>query len=986
MRYALALCFVLSGAAGLIIELQQARLLGVWLGATAWAHVVVLCAFFGGSAIGAACLGRVADRNPHRAVLLYAALEAFIAACALLGPEWTALVGRLWSALSANAAPDALLLPARLAVASLAMLPPAIAMGGTLPVLARWIRDTRRDLGPDLAVFYAMNSAGAAGGVLLAAFVLTPALGVAGALRAAAVGSIAATVLALAARALDTWVQRRALLSHAVDASTDPMPDPRTAGPKPPDAEPDGARGPLLAALVGGAGALGLEVAWTRLFAMVFGSSHQAFALMLAAFVAGIAGGGLAASALLAQGADPRRVAMRAWLVATALLALQHAFGEHLPWMQFELAQALERRPDVYPWMLAAQAALAFGWMLPVTFAAGLALPCLAALHARSHGRAAAQVGIVFAANTAGTVLAPPIALFVLMPALGLQGAIAFCGALLALAALLVAPARARRHVAVIAIALTLAPALVPRWNASVMHAGGFRRWTIDAESTVGEFREFRRRSEVVLTHDGPVDSVVVLRNPAGDLFLKVNGKTDASDTPDLATQRLLGHIPLVLRRAGESTDPLDVLVVGVGSGVTAGTAALHPGTRVTALELSDGVLQAVPFFAHVNHGLLDRTNAHVVRADAREWIERTNQLFDVVISQPSNPWVAGNAALFTREFFALVAAHLDQGGIFAQWMHTYAMDDESLAIVVRTLRAVFPHVEVWQVWTADLLLVASLDPIVATPDRIASAMQSPAVAADLRNDTDPAADISSLHRFLALQIASAARVDEVWQADGPEHSDRHPILEQRAPVAQFTGSEARIPVGLDERLDVARPPAVRAADVPCTDADRTDLLAFFAARETDADVRIAGSLQHAVASDGRLANMPDVATRATGLPALLEAWTFALLDAERVTQADCDAWAAAALQALPTRASLWARPDVRDARAAFVRCADLRPDARLPMRALEAELLVRTGWRDEARALIDTLLSEPLPPRAAELLRALRPPDERAITVPARP
>lgn len=965
---ALSVCLLLSGAAGLAWELLQVRLIAPFLGAGDVAHVVVLVAFFGGLSLGSAIVGRLADRFARRALMLYALLELFCGLLAIASPTLVGAVCAAFETLTQATDPASRLLVPRLLVAMATLMPSAIAMGGTLPLLARHAADVVSDIpaAPDvhaiLARLYATNTAGAVIGALAVAFWLVPDLGVRSGLAVAGTLNLAAASLAA--------------LIHVADRRTVPeeLPDQtaitrEASGKLPPSL--------LAAAFAGGFGALVLEVTWTRVFALVFGSSAQAFALMLVAFLLGIAGGGFASAALVRRlGAAGPRIA---YATAGLVVLLQLPLYERLPWLQFVLAQALERRADNYPFLLLFQGTVAVLWMLPVTLASGAALPALVG-HARRVGLGRAT-GAVFAANTAGTVIAPLLTAFVFFGFLGLQRTLVLGSAAFAMAALLAGPRPSRAALTVAAVAIGLGMAW-PRWDGSVMHAGGFRRWTVDVDATFAEFRQQRAALEVVLEVDGPEDSVVVLRNDAGETYLKVNAKTDASDTPDLATQRLVAHIPLALHRAaigaGGHSDPAaarSVFVVGTGSGVTAAAAAQHANTRVTTVELSRGVLQALPWFAHVNHDLVALPNVRIAHGDARDWLTRDDASYDVIINQPSNPWVAGNAALFSSEFFAAASERLAPGGVMAQWMHVYAMDDTSVELVFSTFAQAFAQVTVWWVNESDIILVGSQEPLRPDLQALSDVLGEPAVHADLTEGLPEHLRVGNVRRLLALQILGergfAAAFGDHANA---VHSDLHPRLEFAAPVALFVGRNAERIAGLDERLKPPGSTDLLVGSVRWSTDDLIDLIEFFGGSTAPAADALTGSLVHATHPLGDLGSMPTLATRATGLPVFIEQWTQALIEAPALHRDDCTSWLAAVTDALPVRASAWYAPPVDAVGRGIDRCVEAVPDQRVPWRAIEADLLVRTGHPDAARRQIDLLLSEPLPDQARDLLRQIRP------------
>lgn len=980
-----AACVVAGGVSGLVYEVVWARMLSVFVGATAAAHGIVLASFMAGLALGNATLGRLVDRYPRHALAIYAGLEALVGIYGLLSPSLYRAGGAAFEQLTAGSPPESSLFVPKLLLASAFVILPTMAMGGTLPALCRFIVRRIDHVGQDVARLYLLNTVGAVFGVVLGGLWLVPKVGAANAAYIAAIGNLAA--------ALACGVAALALRSpaglEALETPTD------VAAPPPPATA--GQRLWLGIAAMTGFGSLVLEVAWVRVFAMVFGSSSQAFTLMLSAFISGIAVGSAWAGRRLSRGADPARLVVLWLAVSVVLLTLQIPLYERLPFWQFKMAQALERRADVYPIYLACQALLAFAWMMPSTIATGAALPTIVAAYTRRVDDVGGSVGALFAANTAGTVVGPVVATFVLMPAIGLRGTVGCSILVFALAALVVElrlVARAagrpwwgapggRWRLAAIGFA-SLGSMALPDWDGSEMHAGGFRRWTLEPGADFAEFVRTRHRSEVLYELDGVADSVVVVENRQGRRFMKVNGKTDASDFEDLPTQRMVAHLPLLLQRQRAPGQPRDVFVVGVGSGATVGAAAMHPDAEVVAVDISEGILQGSRFFDHINYGYAERDNVEVHQGDAREWLRRDPRRWDVLINQPSNPWIAGNAALFSQEFFEMARARLDEGGVFAQWMHVYAMDEASVDLVMNTFASVFPHVTVWWPQGVDLLLIGTNEPLPVDRDALAAALDEAALGDEMASYEREGVRLTSAERVLALQVMSEAGFRDAFPGSEPHTTDLWPRLEFQAPVAQFVGQRTQRFVELDERLVPGTATRLHLAQVGWTPALRADLLAFFGSRDTPFSQQLAGSLEHAVAgvpSDADV--MPGFVTRATGLPLILERWQQLVVDASAPSVATCDAYANAVAQSLPARATVFHRPGVTGFVAALERCADAHPERALVWDAQTIELLVATGHGSRAVPRIDALLRLQPGEAATAELEALR---ARALaTDPAR-
>lgn len=991
----LAACMVVSGACGLVYEVVWARLLGVFLGASAHAHAIVLAGFLGGLALGNAVLGRLVDRHPTRSLALYAVLEVAIGVYGLLSPELRLLVADLYYALVGDAPPGSLTIGAKFLASAIFVIVPTFAMGGTLPALTRFVVRRLDDVGRTVARLYLVNTAGAALGAFCAGMVLVPQIGTVNALRLAGVANLVVAAVAGIAWAI---VRVPAGLEEddedeRVDGEDDDRdPDAADATVHPTSAPPrmDGRDRALLgAAFSVGIATLTIEVVWTRLFSMVFGSSAQAFTLMLTTFIVGIAVGSLGAPGLLRRyRGSERRLFATLLAIAAVVLVVQIPLYEHLPYWQFRIAQALERRPHVYPLYLTAQSTMAFLWMLPLTIITGSALPVAAAAFTTRFDRVGARVGLLFTANTLGNVVGPLLATFVLFPLVGLRYTVTAAVVALSVAAVLAARsvdgdeagdedrARLSRRIVGVAAVLVLASVVLPRWDGGVLHSGGFRRWTLEAGASYREFQESRARSTTLWEADGPTDSVIVLENRDGLRFMKVNGKTDASDAEDLPTQRMVAHIPLLLHRAWQGEAGGDVFVVGLGSGVTVGSAALHEGVDVTSAELSEGVIAASRFFDHVNHDVRTRENVTLHRADAREWLERSKERWDVIINQPSNPWIAGNAALFSREFFVAARERLAEGGVFAQWMHVYAMDDATVQVVMDTFASVFPNVTVWWPQGVDLLLIGTMEPLVPDLDELAAGLAQPWLQAEMDEYDREGLRIDTVERLLALQIQSEEGFAASFTGGLPHTTDVRPVLEFRAPVAQFVGARSELFVAMDERL---RPSPIGASRLHLgrldpSERDAADLLAFFSSRETPFSSRLAGSLQHEVTgrSPGP-ADYPGITTRATGLPVVFESWTAAMLGEDAPSTEDCRVYLDTAQSTLPVRATVFHRPDLSKVRAVVDRCVGpLAPGVAGFLRAMEAELLVSCGYHDEGVALAEQLLASPQPEAVVEAMEAL--------------
>ncbi|HBL16304.1 MAG TPA: hypothetical protein DD417_05970 [Elusimicrobia bacterium] len=769
--------FLLSGATGLLYEVLWTKQLTLSLGSTALAQTFVLASFLGGLALGYAWFGAKADRSPSP-LRLYGKLELGIAALAAASPfvfRWIELL------------PSGI----RPALAAAYVLAPAALMGGTLPALCRWTvplgpasraasSDTLRQ---NLAWLYFLNNAGAVLGTVAAGFLLIPALGLDVPIWLAAALNLAigTAVLALSERG---------------------QPKPLDPAPDLPSVEAAG-WGPwawTAAAFLCGFVSLCYEIGWIRLAGLSLGSSTYSFALMLAAFIAGLAVGTL----VLARGAfaDEDSGVLFAWTqfgVAASIL-LSWPFYERLPFISLILNHWLPRSlPAFY-----GTSALLFAacWLLMLAPAAflGAALPLAARAAFRGGAEVGSGVGRIFAGNTAGNVAGAFAAGLWLLPNLGLERlfqlgmAVNIAVGLAALIACRRSLKDPRRTLLAAGAAALMGMGLVAgmRLDRAVLTSGTFR---MDAPGRLS-FRDFKglmHQGRLLFDRDDPEFTVTVLETPDGVRYLKSNGKAEASTGSDMATQALLAHLPLTLHPGAQ-----EALLIGLGSGITAGSALRHPLTRLDVVEIARGVADAEPFFRPVNGAPLADPRAALHIADAKTFLRESRRSYDVIISEPSNPWVSGVGGLFSAGFYHEARSRLRPGGVMVQWFHLYEMSDEILSLVLRTFCAEFPHATLWDIGSNDILLVGSSAPLEYPFPLMEAAVARPPVQEELRR-----LGLGRLSTLLSLQAGSDAAVRRA-AGTGPLNRDRAPLLEYRAPLALYLNGVSGLVGALDER----RPPA----------------------------------------------------------------------------------------------------------------------------------------------------------------------------------
>ncbi|HEX2457203.1 MAG TPA: fused MFS/spermidine synthase [Vicinamibacterales bacterium] len=719
MRRLFCVAYFLSGCAGLLYEIVWTRLLTLHLGHTVAAVSTVLAAFLGGLALGALAGGRLAARRTPRAALrTYAALEVAIAASAFVVPLALLAFRPMLAWAYGTEAPGVFFVTLRIVTSAVVLVVPAMAMGATFPVATAWFVDEPGRAGTSAGWLYAVNTAGGAIGATLAAFVLVPLIG----LR---VTTLAAVSLNLIAAGL-AWTIAR---DTAVETAPGPARPARAAASR---GIPKGARAPAdllvptcIALAVTGFAALANEVAWTRILAMVLGPTTYAFGVMVSVFITGLALGSAAMARLVTRIERPALALAVAIAAVAAAPAAVMATVEPLALRVARVAAGIDTR---FIELVANQALAAVSLLLPLTLALGAAFPLGIQLATRTAQAPAARIAAVYAANTAGAIAGALFSGFLLIPWLGLQRTLLAVSAIALTAALasLVAARPGRRDALAGTLAILVAAGVIwsaPGWDTDLLSSGAYK---YAAYVRTADLVSAMRAGTVLYYREGAAATVSV-RRLAGTRALAIDGKVDASNGGDMLTQKLLAHLPLLLH-----PHPRAIAIIGLGSGVTLGAGLTHPIERADTVEISPEVVRASEFFQIENKRALSDPRSHLIVGDGRSHVMLTGRQYDVIISEPSNPWMAGVAALFTREFFVAARHALNPDGILCQWAHTYDISDADLRSIAATFQSVFPEGTMWLVGESDLLLIGSP---AGTLDRLAGLGQAfgrPNVAADL--------------------------------------------------------------------------------------------------------------------------------------------------------------------------------------------------------------------------------------------------------------
>ena len=720
--WTMALLLFGSGLCALIYQTAWLRLLRLVFGASTAASAVVLAIFMGGLGLGGLILGKrgEAKANP---LGFYSQLELLIALSAGLTPWLIGGVAAAYVKLGGTAVLGELsgtLL--RLVGATVVLGVPTFLMGGTLPAAAR-AAERQSDSGRrTVGLLYGINTLGAVLGAVLTTFLLLEFLGTRKALWVAALVNL---LIAFVARSIARRLEDEPVAAAAAQPAD-------AAG----STLAQNANSPaplwlvLTAAAVVGFAFLTLELVWYRMLAPILGGTTYTFGVILAVALLGIGIGGWVYS----LGAGSRRPTLQQFALTCSLEALlvvlPLALGDRVALFALALRQMA----------VVSFGALAGGWtliaalvVLPPALVAGYQFPLLVALLGAGRQKVARQVGLTYAWNTAGAIVGAIAGGFVLIPWLSAPGTWRLATLLLVLLSGLCLLRVRRWHRLLLpglcgatALVLCLAPGPTSIWRHGGIGAGRMEL-SFDGPNDLRNRLESQRRS-LVWEIEGRESSIALIKSD-GYAFI-VNGKSDGSAHGDAPTMVMSGLVGAALH-----PNPRTSLVIGLGTGASAGWLAEVPTMeRVDVVELEPAVLRVAEDCAAVNNNVVHHPKTRMLLGDGREYLLTTDQHYDLILSQPSNPYRAGISSLFTQDFYRAVTERLNPGGIFIQWLQGYEIDAQVVRTAYATLGSVFPVIETWQVGRVDLLLLASQTPFPPNPPQLAQRLAAEPFRSALNN------------------------------------------------------------------------------------------------------------------------------------------------------------------------------------------------------------------------------------------------------------
>lgn len=799
-------CFFISGLTGLTYEILWTRMIVKIIGSAPFAVSIVLTVFMGGLGLGSFLAGRIVDRvdKPLKLVRIYGLLEIGIAVYGLALPLLLIFFKPIYAVIYNSLFQYFFTYSLFTFVGcALLLIVPVTFMGATLPVLSRFFVTSLSKVGTHVGRLYGLNTIGAAAGSLLCGFWLINTLGVWGALSFAILLNtfIGAVCIFLSKR----WTPF--FDAHQQSSGSIETIESRDHGP----AKPVGKKAePVWQALtifaVSGFCAMAYEVIWVKLLGLLVGPTTYSFTIVLVTFITGLALGSIFFGWLVDQIKKPTLLLLTTQMTAAlSALLISQLIGNG----QIFFSMLIQRFQDNFAVLMMTQSAVLFLFMFFPTFCLGATFPLVGKIYTRSLAKTGRSIGYAYAVNTVGAVLGSFCAGFILIPFVGKEMGIRIIVGFQLVTNLVIwfvlALQSGNRYRSVIPASflagfiLFMALSPYPQWNRLMLSKGKYHRFDQIKQRDMGWMEALLNGTEVyaqdqtqILAYygDGIGGFTSVLKTPPDILgrthySLLNSGKADASSQRgDMNTQTLLAHFPMLFH-----PNPKNVLVLGLASGITAGEALYYPIDRLDAIEINRQVIAASDYFKPWNNHVLSNSKTELIIQDGRAHLALTDRKYDVIISEPSNPWMAGLASLFTLEFMELARDRLNDNGIFVQWIHSYQMNWHTFSMVGRTFATVFPN---------GILVSTNPRSVLYGPDFLLVGVKGGKVL-DLKAATHNLhyAQKSTNMRLMSAELLYNLLAGEDLRklfGPGPINTDNRPWLEFSAPkLLHFTRSAEEI-------------------------------------------------------------------------------------------------------------------------------------------------------------------------------------------------
>lgn len=772
IKLLLYLIFILSGFTGLIYESIWTHYLKLLLGHASYAQTLVLALFMGGMAIGAWLASRFSMqwKNP---LLLYAIVEAVIGLLALSFHTVFVFVSNyLHTTVFIAISPDWVQVSKWL-IASLLILPQSVLLGLTFPLMSSGIiRLSTQQSGSTIAILYFNNSIGAACGAIISSFVMIAQVGLPGTIKIAGLLNILLAIIVLILENITSF-EKPYSTSHY-------SPNKISFWTK---------SGLILAAAITGIASFFYEIAWIRMLSMVLGSSVHSFELMLSVFITGLALGGL----WIRSRIDLLKIPILWFAIIQIIMGLFALLTIPLYNFTFDfmafLIHALKPNADGYSLFNIGGHAIAMCIMLPTTFMAGMTLPLLTQT-LFTQGIGEKSIGQIYTANTLGAIIGIIFAVHIIIPLTNLRTLI-LVGVMLdcavGLTVLYFITISAYKTRAILVGAFVMCSIL---YIAQFSHFDPYRM-----ASSVYRFGSAKITDAQVIHHDGKTASIDIIQFPSGSKAIATNGKVDARINPPLiepsideSTMVLLGALPL-----GFFPDAQQVANIGLGSGMTSHTVLGSDLLKsIDTIEIEQAVVDMAKHFGPQTERVYNDPRSQIYIEDAKTFFSRQQKVYDIIISEPSNPWVSGVANLFTKEFYHHTKQYLNQDGLFVQWIHLYENNEYLLSSIFKAINQEFNYYKIYNSNNNDIIVIAS------QTNHYIKELKSSIFSNQQLSQSLNRINISNASELSMHYIGDQVLFNAFSKAyTSPINSDYYPYLAYNAPKARFLNQSANSLTGL---------------------------------------------------------------------------------------------------------------------------------------------------------------------------------------------
>ena len=760
-KYLLFLLF-LSGAAALTYEVAWTRGLSLFIGSDMLSTSAVIASFMAGLGLGAIVF-KSATRFETRAILLiFAGMElaiggfGYVSAQIVLNPSL--VIGDF--NIIGTADPSIRYL-SKFLMSFTFLLVPTFLMGGTFPLAAEILDRSKQASDNKIVTLYAANTLGATAGALFAGFFLIGSIGISGTIKAAAtlnfVIGIGLATLWWKAKALRQSSQCKKKLTSAVFGS------------------PTIPREPLLICFFfAGLLAMTGQTTWIKTYFLLMGSSVQAISLSLAIFLFGIGVGSYAYALVRQRYTEAQKAAaavtsciLIAFFISTNFLAYS--------WIPEVLVSLLnDGIVASYIGLLIVLMLISIILTFFPTIFMGILYSIILERLTDSEAEHGSRAADAYAFNTLGCIIGASFGPLVLIPWIGIEWSIisiivGYLFLSVTLARVTLATQGWWRLSAIGTASVLLLLFILPSWNPLLMQSGAYIYSGTMKESESDSWSDFISDKKLLFYKEGRDATVSVIDSE--QLYLKINGKTDATSSGDLRTQLAMSHLPALLHNA-----PRSALIVGLGSGISAGALSRYEEiSSIKVIEISAAVIEASSFFHEHNYNVSEDPRITIVNDDVRNYLRADGSKYDLIISQPSNPWQSGSSKLFTLDYFELLASKLNgKRGIAASWINAYSFSPENLASVIATFGEVFKHVTVWRPMSGDILLLGSESPLTFNLAALEARTRDSDVASNLAK-----ANLEDVRNILDMLIAPLDAM--------PKIRDFHQLNTDDLPVIEYS-------------------------------------------------------------------------------------------------------------------------------------------------------------------------------------------------------